>query len=242
MKQRIRLALTVLIVALFMVPLALSTPTALAAGGTYTVTVTFPAQSAGSLFYVEVWGALSSATSGPGSYDGRDFTTIFNQPCPKSWGSMGSGGLAPVLAGLPSPATTVTGYNLTCSSLTVTGSTGAPFINVYVAVGIFASTTNFAVPSDGLNFTDGRCNQEPYQSVAVYPDNKGGYNFYALFNGVGYFAMHVTEQNLDDQPDNRVTHKIAEGKSGQLFPLASRRLHVHPLCEGKTKGMIPDLL
>ena len=148
---------------------------------------------------------------------------------------MGSGGLAPVLAGLPSPATTVTGYNLTCSSLTVTGSTGAPFINVYVAVGIFASTTNFAVPSDGLNFTDGRCNQEPYQSVAVYPDNKGGYNFYALFNGVGYFAMHVTEQNLDDNPDTGVTHKIAEAKGVQLFRLAGGGLQVNRM--GKDNKM-----
>jgi len=26
-------------------------------------------------------------------------------------------------------------------------------------------------------FTDGRCNQEADQSVAVYPDGKGGYNF-----------------------------------------------------------------
>src|SRR5260221_8152615 len=197
MKQPIRFLFTVLIVALFMVPLALSTPTALAAGGTYTVTVTFPAQSAGSLFYGEVWDALSSATSGPGSYDGRNFTTIPTQPCPKSWGSMGSGGLAPVLPGGPSPATTVTGYNLTCSSLTVTGSTGAPFINVYVAGGSVTSTTNFAVPSGGLNFTDGRCNQEPYQSVAVYPDNNGGYKVYPPVNPGGRHAPHGPGRQMD---------------------------------------------
>ncbi len=77
-----------------------------------------------------------------------------------------------------------------------------------------------------LNFTDGRCNQEPWQSVAVYPDNKGGYNFYALFNGVGYFAMHVTEQNLDDVPDTGITHKIAEAKGAQLFRLAGGGLRV----------------
>ncbi len=78
-----------------------------------------------------------------------------------------------------------------------------------------------------LNFTDGRCNQEPYQSVAVYPDNKGGYNFYALYNGVGYFAMHVTEQNLDDNANTGVTHKIAEAKGVQLFRLAGGGLQVN---------------
>src|SRR5205085_1535121 len=52
----------------------------------------------------------------------------------------------------------------------------------------------------GLNFTDGRCNQEPWQAFAVYPDDKGGYFFYALYNGAGYYAMHVTEQQLDDHP------------------------------------------
>ncbi len=86
-----------------------------------------------------------------------------------------------------------------------------------------------------LNFTDGRCNQEPYQSVAVYPDGKGGYNFYALFNGVGYFAMHVTEQNLDDNPDTGVTHKIAEAKGVQLFRLAGGGLQVNRM--GKDNKM-----
>ena len=78
----------------------------------------------------------------------------------------------------------------------------------------------------GVNFTDGRCNQEPWQSVAVYPDNTGGYNFYALYNGVGYFAMHVTEQNLDDNPDTGVTHRIAEAKGAQLIRLAGGGLRV----------------
>ena len=85
------------------------------------------------------------------------------------------------------------------------------------------------------NFTDGRCNQEPYQSVAVYPDNKGGYNFYALYNGVGYFAMHVTEQNLDDNADTGVTHKIAEAKGVQLFRLAGGGLQVNRM--GKDNKM-----
>ena len=104
----------------------------------------------------------------------------------------------------------------------------------YTVAGI--TTVNFPCGGgDGANFNDGRCNQEPYQSVAVYPDGKGGYNFYALFNGVGYFAMHVTEQNLDDNPDTGVTHKIAEAKGVQLFRLAGGGLQVNRM--GKDNKM-----
>ena len=98
--------------------------------------------------------------------------------------------------------------------------------NHAIGLGFGSSTAVRPACPSVLNFTDGRCNQEPYQSVAVYPDNKGGYNFYALFNGVGYFAMHVTEQNLDDNPDTGVTHRIAEAKGAQLFRLAGGGLRV----------------
>lgn len=72
----------------------------------------------------------------------------------------------------------------------------------------------------GLNFNDGRCNQEPWQAFAVYPDNKGGYIFYAIYHGVGYYAMHVTEQNLDDNPDTGTNHIIAQDQGIQLWRLA----------------------
>ena len=136
--------------------------------------------------------------------------------------------ISPTLTGpqLPHNTTSVLQY-IYVESLT----SGNVHVNTYVAVGAICSGTI----STSLNFTDGRCNQEPYQSVAVYPDNKGGYNFYALFNGVGYFAIHVTEQNLDDSPDTGVTHKIAEAKGVQLFRLAGGGLQVNRM--GKDNKM-----
>ncbi|HLY27922.1 MAG TPA: hypothetical protein VKQ72_16365 [Aggregatilineales bacterium] len=54
----------------------------------------------------------------------------------------------------------------------------------------------------------------------MYPDNKGGYIFYAIYHGVGYYAMHVTEQNLDDNPDTGTNHIIAQDQGIQLWRLA----------------------
>jgi hypothetical protein len=71
-----------------------------------------------------------------------------------------------------------------------------------------------------LNFNDGRCNQEPWQSFAVYPDNTGGFVFYAIYQGVGYYAMHVTEKDLDNNPDTDVNHIIAQADGVQLWRLA----------------------
>jgi hypothetical protein len=75
-----------------------------------------------------------------------------------------------------------------------------------------------------LNFNDGRCNQEPWQSFAVYPDGKGGYVFYAIYQGVGYYAMHVTEKDLDNNPDTGVNHIIAQSVGVQLWRLAGGAL------------------
>src|SRR5579859_2356263 len=77
------------------------------------------------------------------------------------------------------------------------------------------------------NFTDGRCNQEPWQSFAVYPDNKGGYIFYSLHNSIGYYAMHVTEKDLDNNPDDGINHIIAQSDGVQLWRLAGGLLQVH---------------
>jgi len=83
------------------------------------------------------------------------------------------------------------------------------------------------VPQLMPNFTDGRCNQEPWQSFAVYPDDKGGFVFYALYNGMGYYAMHVTEKDLDNNPDTGVNHIIAQSKGVQLWRLKGGLLQVH---------------
>src|SRR5260221_2991050 len=127
------------------------------------------------------------------------------------------------------------GSNTAGSTFTVTivNPLFLPGVNVYTTTSQYGDASTVCGPT--LNFTDGRCNQEPYQSVAVYPDDKGGYNFYALYNGVGYFAMHVTEQNLDDNADTGVTHKIAEAKGVQLFRLAGGGLQVNRM--GKDNKM-----
>ncbi len=90
--------------------------------------------------------------------------------------------------------------------------------------------TNIDFGSDAVpNFTDGRCNQEPWQSVAVYPDNKGGYNFYAIYQGVGALALNVTRQQLDANPDKGVNYLLAQNMGVQLFRLAGGLLQVHRL-------------
>ncbi len=71
-----------------------------------------------------------------------------------------------------------------------------------------------------LNFTDGRCNQEPWQAFAAYPDNKGGYIFYAINDGIGYYAMHVTYAQLKANPDNGANHIIFQNLGVQLYRLA----------------------
>src|SRR5260221_13794171 len=96
-------------------------------------------------------------------------------------------------------------------------STGQPFIYTYT-ISVCHST---------LPFPDGRCNQEAWQSFAVYPDYKGGYVFYALYQGVGYYAMHVTEKMLDQNPDTGVNHVIAESEGVQLWRLQGGLLQAH---------------
>jgi hypothetical protein len=70
------------------------------------------------------------------------------------------------------------------------------------------------------NFNDGRCNQEPWQSLTVYPDGKGGYNFYALYKSVGHFAMHITKQQLDTNPDKGTNFLIASNLGVSLYRMA----------------------
>src|SRR5258708_30179645 len=65
-----------------------------------------------------------------------------------------------------------------------------------------------------LNFMDGRCNQEPWQSFAVYPDTKGGYVFYALYRS----EEHTSELQ---SPDHLVCRLLLEKK--KLLVLCSDR-------------------
>lgn len=77
------------------------------------------------------------------------------------------------------------------------------------------------------NFMDGRCNQEPWQSFAVYPDGKDGWIFYSLYQGVGNYAMHVTKAFMDANPDTGVNHIIAQSDGVQLWRLQGGLLQVH---------------
>ena len=86
-----------------------------------------------------------------------------------------------------------------------------------------APNYSLAVPT----FTDGRCNQNAAQTVAVYPDKKGGYLFYAVHNGVGDFALHVTEQQLDDNPAKSSNYLIAQNLGVQLYRLVDGSLQVN---------------
>ncbi len=94
------------------------------------------------------------------------------------------------------------------------------------SVTVCGSETKPAVTNDGspLRFTDGRCNQEADQPVAVFPDSKGGYVFYSLYQGIGYYAFRITEQQLDNSPAQSVSYLIAHRLSdGSLVVTSIQR-------------------
>jgi hypothetical protein len=76
-------------------------------------------------------------------------------------------------------------------------------------------------------FTDGRCNPDPEASVVFYSDGKGGYNFYAIYQSVGYFTMHITKAQLDAKPDKGENYLIIQKKGIQLYRLAGGLLQVN---------------
>jgi hypothetical protein len=82
--------------------------------------------------------------------------------------------------------------------------------------------SNGSLPS----FTDGRCNQDPDQTVAVYSDDTGGYNFYAVNGGNGTFAMHVTEAQLDASPAKAQNYVITQNLGVKLYRLTDGSLLV----------------
>jgi len=77
-----------------------------------------------------------------------------------------------------------------------------------------------------LRFTDGRYNQQPEQSVAVYPSKTGGYDFWAVNQGVGSLALHVTKAQLDANPAKSQNYLIAESNGVRLYRLADGTLQV----------------
>jgi len=113
------------------------------------------------------------------------------------------------------------------SSASGTASTGGPASVAFFSVSYFYYTITVCPPGASivpLPFPDGRCNQQADQTVAVYPDWKGGYQFYAIEQGVGYFAFRVSEQQLDDNPTKSANYFIAHNLNVWLYRLADGSL------------------
>ncbi len=91
------------------------------------------------------------------------------------------------------------------------------------STGQFVST---ASTTQALRFPDGRVNQQPEQSVAVYPSSKGSYVFYAVDKGVGSMALQVTKAQLDANPDKGYNYLITENMGVRLYRLAGGMLQV----------------
>jgi hypothetical protein len=126
----------------------------------------------------------------------------------------------------PGPNQISLANEVTSASYTIP-STGAYNFFVNQEVGGPMTWTVTCGGHSSLNFTDGRCNQEPWQAFAVYPDGKGVYVFYAIYQGIGYYAMHVTEKNLDDNPDTGINHIITQSLGIQLWRLSGGALQAH---------------
>ncbi len=94
------------------------------------------------------------------------------------------------------------------------------------STGQFVSTTYTTNVAPALRFPDGRFNQQPEQSVAVYSDNTGGYNFWSVNKGVGTLTLHVTKTQLDASPANGQTYLIVQQGDLSLYRLANGGLEV----------------
>jgi hypothetical protein len=77
-----------------------------------------------------------------------------------------------------------------------------------------------------LAFQDGRCNQQADQTVVVYPDNKGGYEFYTVKQGVGNFAFSISKKQLDDNPAKDANYLIAHNLNVWLYRMTDGSLLV----------------
>jgi hypothetical protein len=188
---------------------------------------------------VVVTGALTPVL-GPNNGDGRPGSAFFAN-CPDAWGSLGSGGIPPGIGG-PGPGTTITGYSVDCtnapypdtiSGVTVTGTTFAPYVRVFITdeewlyvSGIYPvnSLAAAAPGSSDIIFTDGRLNDrvaDSYQSVAVYCEN-GGITAYALYQSKGYLAFKISKDELAKYPAQPAQNTlIMENLGVQLYKLTS---------------------
>src|SRR5258708_27091668 len=100
--------------------------------------------------------------------------------------------------------------------------------NSLFSPGVWNADARFIVSGcGGVAFTDGRCNQEADQTVAVYPDSVGGYFFFAVNVGIGYSPWHVTEQQLDDTPARSANYLIGQSHGVRLYRLSDGGLQVN---------------
>jgi len=73
-------------------------------------------------------------------------------------------------------------------------------------------------------FVDGRCNQEADQSVAIYPDGYGGYDFYAVNTGVGFFAFNLSTNQLAANPAGTAAFLITQNLTVPVYRLTDGSL------------------
>jgi hypothetical protein len=151
-------------------------------------------------------GTYSAAQSGSGSYAFTYFYTPASYPYNVQWQFT-------LKAADGTPLTRAT-ISFTCA--------GAGIITNLVATNV-----DLTLPQPGLAFNDGRCNQDAWQSVAVYSDHKGGYIFYALYNSVGYPALQLTKTQLEANPDKGTNYLIAENLGVRVYRLIGGALQVN---------------
>src|SRR5260221_1224514 len=105
-------------------------------------------------------------------------------------------------------------------------STGA----VVSVIDLSGSPTIRAVCSNGsslLNFTDGRLNQEPYQTATIYCKD-GTLRVYAIYQGVGYLAINMTRSELATYPAKpHQNYLIRQNLGVRLYRLSSGWLQVN---------------
>ncbi len=73
-------------------------------------------------------------------------------------------------------------------------------------------------------FVDGRCNQEADQSVAIYPDGYGGYDFYGVNQGIGYFAFNLSTNQLAANPAGTGAFQITQNLDVPVYRLTDGSL------------------
>jgi hypothetical protein len=169
---------------------------------------------------------LLVAITGPAQAQSGTSVCSLNQSSPAGTTTDSNGHQGKIL-NLTGPFSLGDGHQLyTFFRETTPGAVSGSWNIVFVVLVTGCGNTNL------LNFTDGRCNQEPWQSFAVYPDGKGGVIIRAINNGIGYPGVSVSKGQFKNNPDTGVNHLIAQGNGVQVYRLAGGVIQVHRIGMG----------